>query len=640
MLTTSDIALRAGITIRAVQKRAEALEPYFIKYEKVGRGRPQRVYSNEALSLFMTNAIQKEGEKVRKVRADKGKGRYKISNEEYLKNRIKEVYLSNALNDKQAACRQVCKEVFNEDYAKQFGTAKKMAKYYYSKRLMRNDYPLNMRSESDNNKWRTGFVGYAISERWTEQWERIWKRKDTALTTLPTNRYNYFRLFEELQLAGEGYGVGQFIIFDDHTSDSFMYKDQPGYQGQLPKGLYAIDLLTGMPIDFEPGEVTTTVAGIMVLRIALRYGLPKLMVMENSKAMKSSRMSGIIEALYPEEILEEYKDTSKNYWLRQIWGDIQSPIARNIPLIPRHPGKARIERWFKGNILRHDAKYFPKTYQGGGKNPVQLHLNTNPIKPPKDYTLENYYSSIKNYLEEEIPESMHPAMFPGFQAKTGLEPTIRNAWDYYGGDENAGTGIMPDKSNIANLLYWLAEDKEDATLHKTIVKAVSGRVQCTINGSLCWFVDESLIPLKGQRIAIITVPDAISAEMGENVNAKRNNNFAALFLLQNKKPIFLNICKNIYIDSPEIIAESKAIVIQTRAAYRETTGGENMLRNRTLKEKSDRVSGIGDRVSGIGDRVSGIGNRVSRKLLEDNKNETKDIEIEEYDNEIKRLISL
>ncbi len=633
MLTTSDIALRVGITVRSVQKRADALEPYFIKYEKVGRGRPQRVYSNEVLSVFLGKELQKdkESEKVRKMRADKGRARKFIKNEEYLKNRIKEVYLSNALNDKQAACRQVCKEVFDEDYAKQFGTAEKMAKYYYSKRLMRNDYPQHKRSEKEINEWRTGFIGYAISERWTEQWERIWKRKDTALITLPTNRYNYFRLFEELRLAGEGYGVGQFIVFDDHTSDSFMYKDQQGYQGQLPKGLYAIDLLTGMPIDFEPGEVTTSVAGIMILRIALRYGLPKLMIMENSRAMKSSRMAGIIEALYPEEILEEYKDESKNYWLRKIWGNIQSPIARNIPLIPRHPGKARIERWFKGTILRHDAKYFPKTYQGGGKNPVQLHLNTNPIKPPKDYTFGNYYNSIKKYLEEEMPESMHPSMFPGFEAKTGLKPTLRNVWNYYGGDDNAGTGIMPDKSNIASLLYWLAEDKEDAMLHKTIVKAVSGRVQCTINGSLCWFVDESLIPLKGEKIAIITVPDVISAGMGENINTARNNNYAALFHLQNKQPRFLNIVKNIYIDSPEIIEESKAIVIQTRAAYRETTGGENLLRKKTMEAKKQK-SRIIELRSGIREEADSKINRLSQ---EEDKQENQD-----YDSEIKRLISL
>jgi hypothetical protein len=591
MLTTSELALRAGVSQRAVQKRADDLEPYFIKYDNSGRGRPERIYSNDALAVFMPGSVLPESyneTELRKMRQDRGKARKKIKNELDLKNRILEEYLSNALDDIQAACSKICKDMWCEDYARQFETPRKMSRYYYQKRLMRNDYAKNARS--DGESWRTGFIGIAHRERWKEQWQRKWKRKDSALIAQPTNRYNYLDIFEELQLAGEGYGAGRFIVFDDHTSDSFMYKDQPGYPGQLPKGLIAIDMLTGMPLDFEPGEVTTTITAIMVIRLSLRFGLPKLMIMENSKAMKSSRMSGIIENLYPEDLLAEYRDEAMNYWLRQIWGDINSPIARNVPLIPRHPGKARLERWFK-NVMRHDAQHYPITYQGGGNNAVQLKLTTNPMKPPKGYTLDNYYNSLRHYLLNEFPQSLHPGMFPRFEAKKGIEPSIENVWEYYGGLENPGTGIKPDNSRIANVLYYLAEDKDNAMLlRKTVVKAYTGRVQCTIDGAPCWFVDSSLNDLRGEKIAIVTIPDSISSQIDRSVKYDRNCNYAALFHMRNKKPFFLNIVKNIYIDSPEIINESKQIVRAVRDDYRERTDYKKV--NGDLPQIQNRIKEI------------------------------------------------
>lgn len=557
MVKVEDIAREAGVSIWQAYRVLSRYPQYMIGIESKGsKGRKEKVYSEEVLKVFATG-------RARKRREDFGRGRRRIEGYEALVEAIRERFFSYGEPNLLAAVEEVVKEKWCKEWEREFGSIEKMVKYIYNKRLMRNDRPRNPRSKEAK---RVGYVGLAIQERWYEKWEMKWRRREVAWNVVPTNRYDYFKIFWELGLIGEGWGANQFLAIDDHTSDIFVYKEQEGYKGEQPKGVYVIDFVTGKLLDFAPGEVTTTKAGIMLVRLGMRYGLPRLVVAENSRALRSARFQKIVESLYPDEILQEYRDEGKNYWLRAIWGETNSPIAYNIPNIPRHPGKARIERWFR-NILQHDAKYFPLTYTGGGKREVQLHLNSTPLTPPSDYTFENYFQSLKQYFENELSEKMHPMMFSGFEKQTGLQPTIKNVYEFLGG-ANGGTGIYPAKEKIAQLLYYLAE--EEGMIIKRVVKAQPGRVRTVIDGEECWFVDESLNFLRGERVAIVVIPNQLASEFEKRLPGNRIN-YAALFHLVDDEPKFLNIVKNIKIDRPEIIEEAKAIVVATRRKYEEWT---------------------------------------------------------------------
>lgn len=531
--------------------RKSGIESYFIGQERTNRG-IVNIYDIKVLSLFGYSPDTIEIFKInRKNRNDRQKPRKGITSDMeklFVDNAYNEYINQGARRDIQSACWRTARQLWSESWAAIFESPERMATYFYQKRIMRKD---------------TLYTGYAHRQpSWEQQWEYKWKKQDVALINVPTMRYNILELGESVGIIGPGYGAATVFWLDDHVSDSFVRSAEKSW-GEQPKGLYLIDGWTGMLLDMEPGEVTTQSTAILILRCVLKYGLPRIIGMENSRAMKSMRIEKIIEALYPAQLLADYRDVEKNYWLRQLFQGANSPIVRNIPNIPRFLFKARLEAWFK-NIKYFDAINVPETYQAGGLDPVQLQLNSMPVKPTVE--LDEYYNQLRSYLDGEFLEKPRPAMFPGFAKRSGKLPTIANVWNYYGGNRQPGTGIAPDRSRIAELLYWLSDNKDNTMVRKTIVKAHPGRVSCTINNRPCWFVDQSLIHLRGQRIAIVTIPENLNYQ-GDQLDT----GYAALFLVEDPEhPQFLNIVKNTYTTNVEEISENRAIVRKVRTDYHDS----------------------------------------------------------------------
>jgi hypothetical protein len=511
-------------------------------------GAPEILFDIKILNEF--GFVPKEIEEIqmrRKQRNDRSQPRKGITPEmerTFIDRAFAEYLSQAARRDIQGACWRAAKFLYDETWAEQFPDISKMANYFYQKRIMRKDQY---------------YTGYAHKDRWEESWERRWKQSDYALKNVPTMAYNWLEIGESLGLLGPGYGAGTIFWLDDHVGDSFVRdENRVAYKGSLPKGLYLIDGWTGMPLGYEPGEVTSASTALLILRTAMVYGLPLVIGMENSRAMKGIKVEKVIEAMYYSDMLQSYRN-QEHPWYNVLFEHHRSPIVRNIPNIPRFTFKARIEAWFK-NCKIHDALYFPETFQNGGLDPVQKHLNTTPVLPAHWKTEEIYFESMRCYLNNEFLERPHPGMFPGFHKKTGLTPSIQNVWSYYGGTTRPGTGKTPDQSKIASVLYWLADEKDNNILRKTIVKGKAGRVMCTIDGMPRWYVDASLNTLAGHNIAIVTIP----SQLRINNDTGR---YAALFLADNKEnPRFLNICRDLYTTDAADIEYNRTVVRDTRKA--------------------------------------------------------------------------
>ena len=553
--------------------RKKGIEEYYAKEipNPNGTGRPIKLYSIDCLILFGTpeEVEQLKSKHIRKRRCDLGAPRKGITPEmesQFIALTKAEFLANAARRDVLGACFRTAKELWSDVWSAIFVSIDELSNYYYKTRIMRNDFAKNQRTDDSDRKCKPGdFVGAYHKERWEDEWERRWKRKDTALITVPTARYNYLELGESLGLIEPGRGAATVFWLDDHVGDSFIRDDdKKSYKGSLPKGLYMIDGWSGRMLDYMAGEVTTTMTALMIIRQALKFGLPAIIGLENSRVMKSVRIDRIIEALYPDDLLAQYKNEASNYWLRTMFMQSGSPIVRNVPNNPRFPFKAGLEAKFK-NIKLHDALNFPRTYQGGGLDPVQLHLNSTPVTPGRLYTQDIYTLSVTKYLNSEYLEKNRPGMFPGFREKTGIIPSIENVWGYYGGNQNAGTGIMPDAGKIGLVLYWLASEEESPALRKTVVKAQSGRVNCTINGIPCWFVDESLAGLRGEKVAIVTIPESLNAALGmRSVRGMKGCDYAALFHIVRKEPRFLGFVKNTYTTDYRELQENRAIITEVR----------------------------------------------------------------------------
>lgn len=562
-LTLSDISNITGLHKSSVLRRPE-INSYIFGKLHTNAGRPVTCFRNDVLELFKdyTRSAQPKAS-FRKTRSDLGRSRKapKQMEDDYI-NLVLQEYLSQASRrDVLNCCRRAAKSIWNSSWANLFASPEHLATHYYKNVIMRKTN-LNI---NDSN------LGCYYRHNWLDKWEARWKKKDRSLSCA-TMRYNILELGESLGLIGKGFGAASIFWLDDHTGDSFL-RDQSRsqFQGSLPKGLFMIDPWTGMFLDYQPGEVNSIMVALMIVRASLRFGLPYIIGLENSRAMKSVRIDNIIEALYPDELLNQYKRQDFE-WMSLLF-DSHSPIVRNIPNIPRFLFKARLESLFK-NIKSHDALRFPLSYQGGGLDPVQLHLNSTPLTPPHCYNSYIYEQSIRDYLSQDYLDKIRSSMFPSFQKNTGLLPNIRNVWDYYGGNSNPGTGIKPDSHKVAMLLFWLSDSDEyndNSPFRKTIVKAFNGRVSCIINQQPCWFIAPELNGLKGERIAIVTIPRSLGDAMQLRSVAGVDYSYAALFHLYGSNVKFLTIAKNAYTADYREIQSNRLIVRATREHYKQLT---------------------------------------------------------------------
>jgi len=441
-------------------------------------------------------------------------------------------------------------ELFNSVWGEKFPNYIKMAEYFYKRRIMG-------RTKE--------YTGYALRyPSWQVQWQNKWKKTNIALIRGVTVEYDWLEVMQDAGVIGEGFGAGRIWFLDDHIGDSFVYDaDKVGYKGALPKGLYMIDGITGMFLDYMPGEVTSVTVAMMIIRNAIKYGLPATIGLENSRSMRNLKLDSVINSLYGDETLAWYRDNSGD-WFHELFPRAKSPIARNLPNIPRSPFKARLERMFQ-DIKRHDSWYFPLTYQGGGRDPVQLRVSNTPKQPLQIYSEENYTNSIIKYLSGEYLQASRPGMFKGFEKRTGLRPTVENVWKYYGGHDNAGTGIVIDESKFALSMYWLSQMDVITPIVSREVKAYPGRVNCKVDGREYLFLDSRIAAYEGEKITIVFIPNMIDSKY-------QAGNYAALFAKNRHGVEYINICKDTMVREVAEIKPSRERAIQVRKEMKAIEG--------------------------------------------------------------------
>lgn len=528
-LTAESIASLAAISVRAVHKRKD-VKRYIMSYRSNG-GRPQAIFHPNVLKLFGIELEEKdfEAEPKRKPRNDVNLSRIlDEEREEKLISQILDSYLSQANRKFIYNCtKHVCLKHWNLDfdyYSKIFNSWIKFADYIYKNRVSRTD---------------RNYIGYAHRHpSWEVQWAAKWKKQDRALKRLPVNRYDWLSLAEDAGIAGQGFGAGTIWVIDDHRSDSFLYDDSRiGYKGSMLNGLFMIDGLTGMFLDYMPGEPTTANLVILLLRNILKLGLPYAIVLENSKVMKNLKVDNIINSLYPDKILDDYS-TDKGDWFHTFFPGAKAPLVRNIPNIPRFPFKARLERLFQ-EVKAHDGWNFPVTYQGGGIDQVQLRISTLPAQPSQSYNITNYIESLKSYLSSNYLDKIRTSMFQSFYKSTNLIPTINNVADYYG-INSAGTHLAPSDDKLAFSLYWFSKIDIDSPIISRESKAKAGYITCSVNGRQFQFVDSELAKFEGQKITMVFIPNTL------NDNGYLGD-YAALFSKKQDNNVeLISICRDTF----------------------------------------------------------------------------------------------
>lgn len=589
LISTDELAHILGVSKQAILKKPQ-IEKYVYGKFSFG-GRPKIFFHSEILTLFGLKP-QDVVTHNRKVRADKNVPRVLPENLELaIVERAKQIYLSQGnRNYILNAVRYASSELWDNGYSEYFDSVNKLVEYIYKRRI--------------KGKSKT-FIGYADRyPTWETQWERIWKKADIALKKTAVKQYKLIDLLEDCKLIREGYGAATLWVIDDHKGDSFIYSEsEKAYKGKLPNATYLMDALTGKFLDFIVGEPTTLAVATLIIRNALRYGLPLAISLENSRAMKNIKLDNLINALYPDDMLKIYRENNGD-WFHELFPNRTSPIVRNIPHIPDSILKARIERMFR-EFREHDGAYFPETYQAGGIDPVQLKISTTPKQPIQLYSEYNYYASLKNWLDTAYCEKIRYKMFDRFFQKTGLQPTIANVWQYYGGCSNPGTGITIDETKFAYALYWLAKIDDNGSIIMRSAKAIDGgRVRCQVGGRDYLFVNSRLAAFSGHKLQIIFIPKAF----GDKYSLVDN---VAIFAEKSKGVEFICIAEDVMVRDLASLKRANNQVNLTRALLKANETPANIEVNRPIDynepkpqiqiepKKIENINGIADELQDL-----------------------------------------
>ncbi len=505
LMTSEQIAGEVGIS-RANVIRKKGINEYFagIFPNPAGTGRPIKMYRPEALSLWgrSDEKIRETSKKLeRKGRNDKGGVRW--TSPEKLQEAIKlvkQLYINNAQPNLKLACEQASKMMQSES------TYKSITGSRLHRRLQRN-----------------GKDGDFRSEYFQENWELIrmkqLKLHDHSLQSTGTLKYNWWEILEDSGVAGKGFGACSVIVIDDFKRDAWSIKDG---KLEMPVGLAYIDGLTGYPLLLLPARSITTesVAAGMVM-VAYAYGLPEnaVWVMENSKAMKNVNIEMLARSLYTKDELYDFEN-GKIEWIKNVFAGQTGPVCRNLPYIPRHAFKARIERFFKIIKDEFDATRFPLNYQGGSRQEAtQLTLASMPMavgRETKDlplgfYTVEyeEYWEHLYKWLYSDCIMRQRPTMLKGWAtAKTKyhserVSPTINECWNYYRGDKNK-RAIDPER--LAYLLYWAQPKRHEPRALWTVRQTLF--IQPTIKDRHLNLFSEAISEgVIGRKLATVPIPN-------------------------------------------------------------------------------------------------------------------------------------
>ena len=502
LMTADQIAGSVGIDKRRVFTK-KGIDNYFagIFPNPSGTGRPVKMYRPEALSLWgkSENQIVEANKKVeRKGRDDKGGVRW--TTPEKLKEAIeltKQLYINNAQANLVLACEKAANKMHMvEGYEAITGER-------LHRRLQRKDK-------------------YFRSEFFQENWEMIrqkgFKVKDFALNAGGSIRYDNWRIMETAGVANRGNGACQVIVIDDFKRDVWVKK-----QGllEMPGGIAYLDGISGYPLLILPApSITTEAVAAGMVMVCYAYDLPEnaIWVMENSKSMKNVNIEMLARSMYTKEELYDFEN-GKVEWVKQVFYGQTGPVVRSLPHIPKHPFKAKIERFFKIIKDEFDATRSPMNYQGGSRQEsTQLTLAATPLAVGQEtpnlpagfytYEYEDYWQELYKWLYSDCIQRQRPVMLQEWSREKSkfhgerIQPTINECFNYY---RNTEFKREPDEERVAYLLYWAKPERHHPKNLWTVRQLLY--VNPTIDGKhLNLFseeIDESVI---GRKIATIPIP--------------------------------------------------------------------------------------------------------------------------------------
>lgn len=504
LLTVAEIKRLAGVSQQAVSN-ALARHPEFVRSYAHTGGRPALLISSEILALWkpaaaglmkpapggaasVAPAAEARVSRPRKGRADKGAPR-KVSSAtltaalEYAR---AEYYAAAIPDVRSAAARAVSRlrEISNlpDSHVQPYEVDCLVhGDWFYRRYLMRQD---------------ASFTGPVHSERWKLVHALKWRRHESSLN-VGSVHYDIAAIGEADFGFGPGSGFARWVMVDDRQSDS-----GTGTHAERAVALYAWCVLTGALLWVEPcpAGITTQSYARVVLAVCHLYGRDgrRGWFLENARAAISNRLVALIHALYTADELAEFRGA----WHRLTGSD--TPIARNVPHIPRHFGKATGERLF-GGLRRRDAYAFPLTFRGAGpQEQVQLtRRNINPQVPAAlAFTADDYFTELLGFVWGEYLDQPRPALRHWAQ-RTGQQPTIRARRDYYTPPAGSAEPLPP--SQIAEVLYWAQEKWSSVKMSRAgELRVQIASQQLFLSGSALW--DYALV---GRRLTVVPLPQEV-----------------------------------------------------------------------------------------------------------------------------------
>lgn len=534
LMTAEQISEAVGVSRIAVFKR-NGLNKYFVGAfpNPSGMGAPVKMYRPEALSLWgkSDNDIRVAAHKAeRKGRSDKGsirkskKGKTWITEEQLQAalQLVKQLYINNGQANLVYACEKAA-EYMNQVPGHEEITGKRL-----HRRLQRKDK--YFRSEFFTENWE--FIRRSELKKWDH------KTKDTG-----TLKYNWWQIMESAGVAGKGHGACQVIVIDDFKRDAWVQRE--GLL-EMPGGIAYTDGLTGYPLLIMPAKSinTETVAAGMVM-VAYAYNLPEnaIWVMENSKVMKNVNIEMLVRSMYTKQELYDFENGNIE-WVKNVFEGCPGPIVRNLPHIPRHAFKARIERYFKLIKDEFDAPRFPMNYQGGSRQEAtQLTLARMPMvvgaeskdMPKGFYTIEyeEYWKELYSWLYSDFVMRQRPKMLHEWSKEktkeTGnrITATIYECWNYY---RDSDYKRETDPERLAYLLYWAQPKRHEPRALWTVDNMLF--IRPTIKGrTLNLFSSEIHEGVIGRKVATVPIPNV-------------DNRFLIFIADDPKRPEFLCIAED------------------------------------------------------------------------------------------------
>jgi hypothetical protein len=448
-ITVEQVASVVGISNRAASKKLTRLDSTFMKLgvNPAGTGRPIKLYEiQEALGLWGRTPDDIEAQK-RYIFRKKKKGtrpgpKSKLTGdtEEKLKQRTLELYLSqsiikNVLPSVQKSTEELW-DIAGE--IEGFESARELAWYFYQKRVMRNDGM---------------YKGFYHSEKW-ELLHRKRFNVPSYNNEMPTNRWDYVSLFEDIGAIGNGYGAGDMWVIDATQFDAWCTIN--GGKPELFYYLTISDGITGYPMLVSPiTSENIQEVGAAMLRCIARYGIPKYGVMlDNSRTFKSNAIQSLIEAFYEETQLDDFRGGWN--WYKKLFPGKQGPVQFPLARIPRHSFKARLEQSFNRMNIQQ-ALQLPQAYQGSRESrTTKYELGTVP-----EYQLKNapeFITAWKSFeawiYQDYVKRISNTLSLKSFEKITGKRATLQAAWEHYGGPERQG-GSLP-AINQPRAFYYIA----------------------------------------------------------------------------------------------------------------------------------------------------------------------------------------